>query len=580
MSPTRLKLLIVAILLIVTALVYWRSLGGEFLTWDDNINVSKNPHIQGLDAERITWMFTDTQVALRYKPLSWLAWAIVFEFGGLNPFGFHLANLVLHCLNTVLLFLAVMALFTARTGGGALKKPSVLFVAAWAALLWALHPLRVEPVAWVTGLPYDLCLFFLLGSLLFYLSSNDPLLSLQKRLGCYWCSVVGFLLASLAYPIGLGFPAVLVTLDWFLFDRFKSATGLFNPGGAWKCLVGKAPYALIALFLVALAVYGRIPPEGTWSTAKPPSLDEFGLASRAMQACYICIYYVWKFWFPFDLSPIYTTLLVFKPLDLPFISSALLLALLSVLLIVKRRKWPIALALWICHLALLVPVFGLTEHPHFPSDRYGFVVGIIWPVLLGYGLLRSLETRHRVAAVSVSFVLLVGAALVSSRQLVFWHDDVSFFQYTLGTLPEDSSFGTMVQRRLAAAYKTRKYPEQALLCFANILRSKPEDVSAHENCADILFDLGRFAEAQRHYEQILQIEPGKALHHNVMGCILAARGDSTNAITEFKAALKLEPALASANRNMAAILARLGMTAEAEFYRTQATVTSSKASRP
>src|SRR5882762_4570624 len=104
MRADRLKLLVAALLIVATGIVYWRSLGADFVSLDDDTNITKNPHIQGLDAGRVTWMFTDTQAALRYKPLNWLTWALIYSWTGLNPFGFHLANLLLHCLNTVLVF--------------------------------------------------------------------------------------------------------------------------------------------------------------------------------------------------------------------------------------------------------------------------------------------------------------------------------------------------------------------------------------------------------------------------------------------------------------------------------------------
>src|SRR5437667_5561157 len=97
MRADRLKILILVLLAVTTGAVYWRSLGADFVAWDDNINIYRNSHIQGLDGQRILWMFTDTQTALRYKPLSWLAWALLYSWTHLNPFGYHLANVLLHC---------------------------------------------------------------------------------------------------------------------------------------------------------------------------------------------------------------------------------------------------------------------------------------------------------------------------------------------------------------------------------------------------------------------------------------------------------------------------------------------------
>ena len=122
MRPHHRTTAIVLALVAVVFGVFFRTLESGFLRWDDDINVFENPHVQGLTAENLRWMFTDFEQAIRYKPLSWLAWALVHEVFGLNPFGYHLANVLLHCANTVLVFLLIRRLLTlssslAPTGG-------------------------------------------------------------------------------------------------------------------------------------------------------------------------------------------------------------------------------------------------------------------------------------------------------------------------------------------------------------------------------------------------------------------------------------------------------------------------------
>ena len=112
MRPHHRTTAIVLALVAVVFGVFFRTLESGFLRWDDDINVFENPHVQGLTAENLRWMFTDFEQAIRYKPLSWLAWAVVHEVFGLNPFGYHLANVLLHCANTVLVFLLIRRLLT------------------------------------------------------------------------------------------------------------------------------------------------------------------------------------------------------------------------------------------------------------------------------------------------------------------------------------------------------------------------------------------------------------------------------------------------------------------------------------
>ena len=163
----RREVLIPLFLVLATFAVFSGALRAQFVHWDDDINIFQNPQIQGLDAERLWWMFTDTEAALRYKPLSWLTWACIYAGFGLNPFGYHLANLVLHCLNVALVYFLIRKLLIRPgeqgTDSASLKlheDPSargkeliacgkqtyVPLCSALGALLWAVHPLRVEPV--------------------------------------------------------------------------------------------------------------------------------------------------------------------------------------------------------------------------------------------------------------------------------------------------------------------------------------------------------------------------------------------------------------------------------------------------
>ncbi|MBI5801749.1 MAG: hypothetical protein HZA92_13635, partial [Verrucomicrobia bacterium] len=414
MRPHHRTTAIVLALIAVVFGVFFRTLESGFLRWDDDINVFENPRVQGLTAENLRWMFTDFEQAIRYKPLSWLAWALVHEVFGLNPFGYHLASVLLHCANAVLLFFLLRRLLqltaspvgrdsvephlerseasaasisagdrnrdarSARASsvgkwGSTESHPTGAMAdacAALGALLWAVHPLRVEPVAWVTGLPYGLSLLFLLVATLFYLRVHSP----SAGKWDYWLSVAAFALAVLSYPIVLGFVAVLVALDFFPLRRFGAA------GHARRILVEKVPFLALSLLLVAGTIYGRFHVTGSWD--KPVTLENFPAFARAMQAFYLWAYYAWKPLLPLDLCPVYPVLMESRFNEAPFLLSALCVLAVSAVLFAKRRVWPAAAALWLAHLGLLVPMLGLTERPHYPHDRYGIINGILWSMAL------------------------------------------------------------------------------------------------------------------------------------------------------------------------------------------------------
>jgi protein O-mannosyl-transferase len=289
--------------------VFFRTLESGFLRWDDDINVFENPHVQGLTSENLRWMFTDFEQAIRYKPLSWLAWALVHEVFGLNPFGYHLANVLLHCANTVLVFLLIRRLLRCGTRNaerGIEGAATSDLCAALGALLWAVHPLRVEPVAWVTGLPYGLALLFALVATLLYLRANSPDADTSTRRRDYWLSVGAFALAVLSYPIVLGFVAALVALDFYPLRRLDTMR-LADLAGLRAVMSDKLPFLALSLLLVGGTLYGRFFITGDWS--KPTNLGDFPPEARVMQAFYLWAYYAWKSLVPLDLGPFYTTLL-------------------------------------------------------------------------------------------------------------------------------------------------------------------------------------------------------------------------------------------------------------------------------
>jgi hypothetical protein len=219
----RRHLLVIALLLLVTFGVFSRVLQADFVAWDDELSVTGNTFIQGLDAHRLGWMFTNVSYVMRYKPLGWLSYALIYAGAGLNPLAYHLANLVFHCLNVVLLYFLIRELLLrARAPQPETERePRRLgWCAGLGALAWAVHPLRVEPVAWATDLAYCQSLSFLLISLWCYLRANAKLPPAASRKGFYWGAVGAFALSMLFYPFAFGYALVLVVLDIYPLRRF------------------------------------------------------------------------------------------------------------------------------------------------------------------------------------------------------------------------------------------------------------------------------------------------------------------------------------------------------------------------
>ncbi|MEN9575690.1 MAG: hypothetical protein RL514_3545 [Verrucomicrobiota bacterium] len=608
MRPHHRTTAVVLVLVAVVFAVFFRTLESGFLRWDDDINVFENEKVQGLTAANLRWMFTDFEQAIRYKPLSWLAWALVHEAFGLNPFGYHLANVLLHGANTVLLFFLLRRLLKCGMRNAECGMGSATWLDACAALgtlLWAVHPLRVEPVAWVTGLPYHLALGFALVATLLYLRSHASEAEPSVRRRDYWLAVVAFALAVLSYPIVLGYVAALVALDFYPLRRFQRGdSASLVDAAARKVWLEKVPFLLLSVVLVAGTVYGRFFVTGDWS--KPTNLGEFTLVERAMQAFYLWAYYVWKSLLPLDLGPFYTTLLGNRPFAPAFTASALAVLGVTALLLMRWRHWPAALALWLAHLGLLVPMLGLTERPHYPHDRYSIVNGVLLAVAAAALLWHGRDRPWRRPALAVAGILAALCVIASHRQSRIWENDFVFFTELLQRMPPGGHLRSVALLKLGNAHadagndpKAEANYREALAInpdttfvqlpfnFGNVLAREgrwaeaeaayakavavaPRHLAARNNYGIALARQGKFEAAFAQFDAALGLKPDSADTHLNYGLTLAGKGDLIRAVESFTRALQLNPQLADAHAQLAEVLTKQGKPAEARQHEAEA----------
>lgn len=508
---------------------------GGFLLWDDHINIVENPHLQPT-WENLRWMFSDVSYMRRYVPLAWLNWSIEAALFGLTPQSAHAGNILLHAANAVLVFLLLQRLLVRRTGAGQPAAPGVTFAAGIGSLFWALHPLRVEVVAWASGRMYGQAAGFFLVSLLAYLRAvGHPPRTTAYR-GWMIVAVAAFAASLLSYPIALPLVALLVILDWFGLRRFQ-------PGGWWRNPVNRAvwrekiPFLLVAAATAGITLTARINAGGIWDP--PPTLAEFGVLARLMQAAHVWIYYVWRPLFPVGLAPVYSTLLEFDPLAPAFLLNAVVLVAVTTVLIRRRREWPVALALWLSHLCLLAPMLGLTEHPHYTNDRYSYLQGLLWSVAIATGVVRVWRLQVRRSILVAAGLALVALGVCSTGQIAPWRDNETFF------------------RSLYASVGQGKARADVALRLGDVLRTRLQ-----------------FDEAADLYRESLRLEPGlarSAVPHYGLGCIAHYRQRHQEAFDHYLAAIKLDPRLAGAFKAMGILLVQQGKPADAVAFAQRAT---------
>ncbi|AOS43689.1 hypothetical protein Verru16b_00742 [Lacunisphaera limnophila] len=448
-------------------LLFTPVLGGGFLIWDDNVNLLHNPALwQPEGAWR--WMFTDLESVQRYKPLNWLLWRLLGDGFGLNPVAFHGVNLLLHAGNSVLLFFVTIAFLDDR----AATAPSwTRRVAALIGTLgWALHPLRVEPVAWISGAGYPLATCFgLLAVLAFQRHLRD------ERAGWHWTAVGCFLISLLSYPATASLPALLLVLYLLSRRRASLPRGMQLREAARRL----APYALAAFLLLGLTLTTRLTTSGeVWN--RPADLAEAGLPVRLSQAFSVWVWYAEKTVLPLHLAPVYVDFREFSAGGFRGLASPVILGLIGYLAWRLRRRWPEAGPLWVAYLALAVLVLGVTDLPFTPSDRYTYVPALALALLCASGVQRALQASLRTTGVA-ALLLLTGLTLASHRQLAHWATPRAFFTHALARVGNHPA-GVDLHWRLGLHHLMADDPMAARAEFEEVLRLNPR----HEDAARYL----------------------------------------------------------------------------------------------
>ncbi|HEY0455678.1 MAG TPA: hypothetical protein VGE41_04845 [Verrucomicrobiae bacterium] len=459
------------LLFAVTIALFSKASTADFVQWDDDINIYSNEHIQGLTAENWRWIWTDTSYVRRYIPLGWLAWAVQYQLFGPNPAAFHSFNLLLHGLSAVLLFLIIRRLLRVRF---AIEKPSAPLdlCAAFGALVWALHPLRVESVAWASGQLYCQATTFLLVSLFCYLRFCE---STRRKWFWYAVSLFSFAASLLTYPIALFWVFIFPVLDFFPLKRLALHRNLLRDRVSSRILLEKFPFFLAAGITLALTLLARTHASGLWTT--PVTLEKFGLAERLMQAFYVWAYFVWKNFLPLNLSPLYTSLFQIHPYDAGFITAAVFVIATSAFLFWQRRRWPAFFALWCCYLVVMVPMLGLTEHPHFTNDRYGQLSALLLAVGAAGFVWRTLsDPRAMRLAVGAAMSCLAVLALLSHEQINPWRNTESLLQHMLVNLGTDP-YRYDTHNRLALWYSQKGNAPAAANQYRLSLAVRPNQLS-------------------------------------------------------------------------------------------------------
>src|SRR5213596_3161182 len=402
--------LVPALIALVTFAAFLPVLQNQFVDWDDQRNFLDNPHYRGLGWTNLRWMWT-THLG-HYIPLTWMTLGLDYLVWGMNPLGYHLTSLLLHATHAVVFFFVVRRILTRALPSLSERGHALAVSAGVAALVFAIHPLRVESVAWVTERRDVLSGLFYLLTILLYLRACERE---ARGRGRYWLSVAMFGCALLSKSMVVNLPVVLVILDVYPLRRLGGSIG-WRSEPARRVYVEKIPFVLLAAAASAIALWAQL----SHDTMVP--VVQLSTLGRLAVSVYGVSFYLWKTVAPVNLSPLYELPPTVNPWAPPFLLSYGLVVAITALVLALRRPLPGLLAAWVTYIVVLLPVLGIFQSgSQIAADRYTYLAGLGWAILAGAGLLSCWHaTRFLIPGCAVC--LLVGLGVLTWNQVQLWHD--------------------------------------------------------------------------------------------------------------------------------------------------------------
>ena len=526
---------IYALLFTATFAVYAQTVSFDFVNFDDPDYVTANAHVRGgFTASNVAWAFTSGDAA-NWFPLTRLSHMLDYRLFGMAGGWHHLSNVLLHAVSVLLLF-AFLHRVTRR-----------LWLSAFVAFLFALHPLHVESVAWVAERKDVLSTVFAMLALWCYIRWAE-----QPSLSRYLLIAFAFALGLMAKPMIVTLPLVFVLLDIWPLGR----------GPHWR---EKIPFFAMSAASAAIAWFVQ------QSGGAVRTAEQFPLPLRLENAAVSCVLYLFQWFWPSRMAVFYP-----YPDRIPVweaIAVALAIAAISMVALRSVRRRPYLTVGWFWYLIMLAPVIGLVQvGAQARADRYTYMPTVGISLMLAWGAAEFItrEPRLRPAIVALMVASCAAAAAVTWVQLGFWRDSRTLFQHAV----EVTANNYLAHHNLGVALA--EMPDgtnPAIAQFQAALEIKPNYLRAHTDLGSAYAKLGRYSEAMAEYRAALAIDPGLAIPHHNLANTYFQLGMWNEAISEYQTALRLDPEytgarnrLAEAEYNLGLALAKAGRQSDAAAH--------------
>ena len=536
LSKVRIELVICLSLILAILFIYFQTRNYDFVLLDDDVYITDNPFVAGgLKSENIKWAFLNSHGGF-WIPLTWLSYMIDSQLHGLQPGYYHMTNLIFHICNTLLLFF----IFRQMTG----DVGRSWFVAA----LFAVHPVHVESVAWVSERKDLLFAFFWLltmGSYCYYI--RRPGLS-------RYCLVILFFIAGLmSKPMIVTLPFVLLLLDYWplrrlRFKGFARVETAFPKSSPAKIVFEKVPLIILSfgagvLTLLMQQAHGAV-----------SSLENFPISHRISNALVSYLKYMVKMIWPQDLTAVYP-----YPASIPLwqiVGTCLLMILLTFLIIKQFAKHPYLTIGWLWFLGTLIPVIGIIKiGSHAMADRYTYMTFVGLYIIVAWGI-PEIFSRFGVRKIvlGTAAAVVIGVLMLTAKnQTSTWTNSIRLFTHAI----EVTENNYLAHRNLGLALAYHGELNPALVHFLKALEINPKSARSYNDIGTCFMINGKLEEATSYFKKALYLRPNFPEAHNNLGLVLMAGKKYSDAAGHFREALRADPDFKSARQNLQKVTATI-----------------------
>ena len=556
-------------IVLLSCAVFFPVLQNGFVDWDDDNTLLENPYYRGLGWKQLRWMFSTFHMG-HYQPLSWTTFGLDYLIWGTEPFGYHLTSLMLHAANAVLFYFICRRLFstvfsiTAERPGLGLSS-----AAGFGALLFAVHPLRVESVAWATERRDVLSGLFFLACIELYLRAHE---NPHNQTGRRWltAAVMAHALSLFSKATAITLPVVLLLLDIYPLKRLPARFS------TWFKLAGRSVMREKLPFLGLAVLFGLIALAAQQEAGALKQVQQYFFSYRMAQAFYGIGFYLWKSVLPVRLSPLYELPFAFDAWMPLFLVSVAAVIFITMALYLLRRRCPALLACWVYYIVVVSPMLGIAQSgPQLVADRYSYLSCLSWAALAG-GVFFTIWQQGqrwdqgilgRVSAAAVAMGIVAGLGVLTWNQIGVWRDTKTLWQHVLRIAPETS----IAHYNLARFLAKRGDQVEAIDHYREALRFNPNDAETRNNLGLLLAMRGDIKGSLAELQKAIDSNPKYSQAIFNMGRILARQGDLQNAKLKYDEALQLNPQQAEIHFGLATVLARQGDLAAATKHFREAT---------